>query len=286
MRIQEYRLEELHFAYCYHVYLRWRTHRRRPQPCLARLDTAALDQLARPLALHVLDCVCDTREVRTLVSLRPEEAVSGCASKLKGQTSKWLRQALGLEQPTDLLGKGYFASTSGGSTRDQVDGYLDLQGEHHGYANRRLPPLYVATYDLPPAAAARLQARHAYTVLQFHVVLATWRRHGVFGPQEAAAVAARWLEVQDAGRFALRKVSFLPDHVHVAVQTHPTVLPGELAVRLMNAAQALMWERFADAAIQARVERLWSPSAYVGSYGELATPQVQQYLRNWEASLE
>jgi REP element-mobilizing transposase RayT len=87
-------------------------------------------------------------------------------------------------------------------------------------------------------------------------------------------------------QFALRKVSFVPDHVHVAVRAHPAVVPAQVVLELMNRAQHIMWERFPGAVIRARVERLWQPSAYVGSYGDLATPQIQQHIRNWRQRQE
>lgn len=49
----------------------------------------------------------------------------------------------------------------------------------------------------------------------------------------------------------------------------------------MNAAQQIVFEQFPAAAVQARLERLWQPSAYLGSYGNLASPQISKYIRNW-----
>jgi REP element-mobilizing transposase RayT len=285
MLLADYRLDELRFAYCSHVYLHWCTYRRRPCPPLARLDRPTLQARVDRMALSVLDCQGGPTDLRVLVSLRPSEAVATAASKLKGQTSKWLREALGLVQPADLLARGYFACTTGKSTRPQVEAYLDRQGEHHGYAQRTVPPVYVATYT-PPRDEARLQAHHACTVLRFHLVFATWRRQGVFGPTEAQAVAACWRGLEDAERFALLKVSFVPDHVHVAIRLHPAVVPDRLALVLLNAAQHCLVEQFPEALVQARVERLWQPSAYLGSFGDLATPALQQYLRNWAACQE
>jgi REP element-mobilizing transposase RayT len=81
-------------------------------------------------------------------------------------------------------------------------------------------------------------------------------------------------------RFVLLKVSFVPDHVHLAVRIHPSVAPSHLVVTLMNVAQRVAWSEFASDVIQARVERLWQPSAYIGSFGDLATSQLKAYLRN------
>ncbi|MCI0464988.1 MAG: transposase, partial [Gemmataceae bacterium] len=218
-----------------------------------------------------------------LVSLQPHEAGAAAASKLKGQASKWLRQALHREQPANLFSKGYFACTTGKSTQEQVHAYLDRQAEHHGYADRVVVPVYVESP--PPLAAdeARVRPQHAWTVLRFHLVLTVWRRRGVFGGEEGQAVAARWRQLQATERFVLQKVSFLPDHVHLAVRVHLSVVPAELVVALMNTAQQVVYEGFPRSVIRAGVERLWQPSAYVGSFGDLATPQVQAYLRSWKA---
>jgi len=109
-------------------------------------------------------------------------------------------------------------------------------------------------------------------------VLATWHRRGVFGAKAGAAVTRVWRELEQRFRFALLKVSFVPDHVHVALRVHPVVARTNWSFELMNAAQALVWSEFSADAIQARVERLWQPSAYIGSFGDLATPQVEAYL--------
>ncbi len=73
------------------------------------------------------------------------------------------------------------------------------------------------------------------------------------------------------------KVSFVPDHAHVALRAHPAVSPGDIAIELMNSAQ----EEIRGALIPARVERLWQPSLYIGSYGDLASPQIRKYIEQW-----
>jgi REP element-mobilizing transposase RayT len=280
----DYHLSEIAFAYCYHAYLRCSTHRLRPYPPLETLTPELLNELTAPLDIHTLEARASPTILRALVSLRPSESIATCASKVKGRISRWLRGALALGQPEGLLAKGYFACTAGKSTAAQVDQYLQGQAEHHGYAARPVPPTFVETYAPSPAEAAALQADHSCTVLRFHLVLATWRRHGIFSEPEARAVAQRWRALQRKERFGLLKVSFVPDHVHVAVSVHPSVAPGPLAVLLMNSAQRVVWEQFAAAAVAARAERLWQPSAYVGGYGDLASPQIQAYVRRWEAA--
>jgi REP element-mobilizing transposase RayT len=286
MRPIDYGFDELRFAYGYHAFLHWGSYRRRRSPALATLDQRTLQTLVNRFGVRVRECHSQPTEVRVLISLQPQEPMSACAGKFKSQTSKWLRQAASPEPPTARLARGYFACTSGQSTAVQVETYLNDQGDHHGYGQRAVPPTYVQSYTLDPETEARLQPDHAYAVLQFHLVLATWRRHGVFGREEGEAIAASWKKMEIEGCFALRKVSFVPDHVHVAARTHPGVAPAQLVLDLMTGAQQIVWERFPGAAIRARVERLWQPSAYVGSYGGLATPQIRQYIRNWRQRQE
>lgn len=279
MRIQPYRRDELTFAFCYHVYYRWQTYRAQRRPELAGLTLQDVQQIAEPYDLHVLESNAGEADVRLLASLRPQDSVSACASKLKGGTSKWLRQRTNLTAPADLLKKGYFAATSGKSTREQIEDYLSRQGQHHGYDNRVRPPVFVKEYTVP--FGGRLQASHAATVLDLHLVFASWRRNGVFTAEAGRDTAGCWEALQTSGRFALRKVSFLPDHVHLAVRVHPAVVPAELAALLMNAAQEFMYQRYEGNIIRAKAERLWQPSAYVAGYGDLSTPALQQYVQDW-----
>lgn len=282
MVIQPYRLEELTFAWCYRVYYRWQTYRTGAQAVLAELDTITLDAMLQPYGIRVLEATAGETDVRMFASLPPVETVAACAGKAKGRVSKWLRERLALQEPAKLLSRGYFACTAGKSTVTAVEGYLDRQAEHHGYASRAKPPVFVQQYPLTAADEQRLAAQHAATNLRFHVVLATWRRKGVFGRVEGEAVATRWRAMQSELAMALEKVSFVSDHVHLAIRVHPKVSPANLVVGLMNAAQELCWKQYDESVIRAGVVRLWQPSAYLGAYGELASVEVSAYVRRWE----
>lgn len=281
MLIQPYLLEELRFAYCYRVFLRWRTYRAKPNPALPGLDRSALATMANEFGIHLLESAANETDLLALVSLKPEETISACTSKLKGRVSKWLREAMQLTAPTNLLSRGYFSCTTGKSSRAAVEEYLSTQAEHHGYEQRAVSPAYVESFALEATEEARLTPAHASVVAQFHVVLATRGRRGVFGQTESRAVIEAWRQQQTNWQLALRKVSFLPDHVHIALRAHPAVSPAALALALMNAAQRVVFEQFPTAVLQARVERLWQPSAYIGSYGDVTSPALRKYIENW-----
>lgn len=272
MLIRPYERDELQFAYCYRVYMRWRTHRGRPCQPLVSLDKSTLVALANNYRIHVLECATNPTDLLAEVSLEPTESISSAASKLKGRVSSWLRTELGLEKPANLLSLGYFACTVGKSTSSEVDKYLNSQSEHHGYVARMLPPVYVAKYELDET---NLRPKHASVISQFHIVLATSGRIGIFGSESGKRVAEEWLRLQARWRVALLKVSFLPDHVHLALRLHPAVSPADTMVELMNVSQEAMKREL----VSAGVNRLWQPSAYIGSYGDLASPQIRNMLR-------
>jgi REP element-mobilizing transposase RayT len=116
----------------------------------------------------------------------------------------------------------------------------------------------------------------------FVFILATWRRRGVFGQASGEAVSDRWQQLQTNLRLRFEKVSFVPDHVHLAVTLHPAVDPASVVAALMNAGQEVRWRQVDRDVIQAGVERLWQPSAYVGSFGDLTSNAISAYVARWE----
>ena len=273
-----YSTEELKFAYCHRIYLRCHTRRRRSVPHIMTLDSSTLAEILVPYNIRVLECNATETSLLALLSLKYDETVSCCASKLKGRVSRWLHDATG--QP-GLLSRGYFALTAGTANEQAVNNYLESQSAHHHYESRARPPVYVRSFAPSKNDLAILRIDHAVTKLAYHVVLSTWYRRGVFTRRCAEEVTQLWLEKQKELRIALTKVSFVPDHVHLAIKTHPTVSIPEVIAALMNGAQELVWKKYDGLVIQAGVERLWQPSAYFGSYGRLSSPEVAAYIQGF-----
>ena len=219
MFIQPYQLDELQFAWCHRVYYRWQTHRTQPQPALRGLGQQTLCSILRPYGIHILEMSASDTDVKVLASLLPSETAAACAGKMKGRVSKWLGEQGDPRQSTNQkrLSRGYFACTTGKSTADAVNRYLAKQGEHHGYASRVRPPEFVRQYAITVEDEQRLHANHAVTVLQYHIVLSTWKRKGVFVRATAEATADAWRRIQGRYQMSIEKVSFVPDHVHLAV---------------------------------------------------------------------
>lgn len=284
MLIQPYSLAEVKFAWSFHVYICSRSYRRQSQAELARLDCEQLNQMLEPYSIRVLEYKATEQEFRALLSLVPGESVSAAVSKLKGRISQWLNSSNASAGKSKVLARGYFAVTSGKSTTELVADYLEKQSSHHGYDRRLRPPVYLQTYTATELSQKILETNHAKTRLMFHLVLATEKRRGIFGADSGQAIADCWKSLECTHKIFVSKVSFVPDHVHIAVEIHSSVSPAELVVLLMNSAQELMWQLFSNDVICAGVGRLWQPSAYIGSFGDLTSNALVAFLKNWENS--
>jgi putative transposase len=282
MLLQPYAIEELHFAWSYRVYLRFQTSHRQDVPKLLDLTTPVLRELLLPYQIHALESETESNSIRVLVSLLPSESGSSAASKIKGRISKWLTDQSSSEKKERHLARGYFAVTTGDSTSDEVNAYLTKQVDHHGYQHRPRPPTYVQSFPVADERRKILATDHAVTSLRFHVVLATEWRRGVFNDLSAPAVTQRWQSLEEWMRFRIEKVSFLPDHIHIAVELHPAAAPDSIILKLMNEAQEWMWSEFEMDVIRSKVTRLWQPSAYVGSFGDLRSAAISAYVKQWE----
>ena len=282
MLIQPYQLEELSFAWSNRICFALQTHRRTKNEALAQLTHETLDQLLQPYQIHLLELATDVSQLRLFASLQPSEPAATSASKIKGRISKWLNQQKEQTQQEKKLARGYFAVTVGKSTSDEVQGYLDKQCEHHGYSNRARPPVLVKIFAQTSEIANQLSAVHAVTSLRFHLCFATQWRRGIFTDDAAKSLTEHWRQSQLAWKTHIDKVSFLPDHVHLAVSIHPSSSPAKVVLQLMDTAQKFIWEHFEHLVVQAKVTRLWQASAYIGSFGDLSSNAISAYVKQWE----
>lgn len=283
LRLREFSVDELEFAFCYHLYIRWHTYHRNPLPATDFKDTSALKTRLEEMDVHLLDIKTHgATDIGALLSLRPSASASVAASKIKGQCSKWMREQFDYER-TILFGRGYFAATCGKTNEKVLMKYLGNQKEHHDYAGTGPSPAYAERYKLTEEQNNRLETNHARARLHFHLTLATERRQGFFGRRQAEAMTAKIRQMEADHGFGLLKISFVPDHVHLAVRLHPTTVPAELVTTLMNGMQDLAAEEFQEQVGEKALNRLWQPGAYVGSFGDLSSAAIKKYMANWAA---
>lgn len=193
--------------------------------------------------------------------------------RLKGGSSAALCPDFSIAPP--LWARGYLARSVGRVRLGAVKRYLDRQAEHHGYSKRVLPPVF----RFRAAEPKLLATAHAAFDLSHHVVLETELRHGVFQSKTGAALVGYWLNVANHYEFAIDRATVVPDHVHLIVRITPKLSIEQVVLSLMNNGQYFMAKHFASELIEAGINQLWQPSAYVGTCGELTTALLKAFLR-------
>jgi len=263
----------LRWAYQLHYYLCFRTRRKRP--LFAGNLTAMSEQLKEICAMHdyhLLDYQAYSDQIRFLVSLQPSQRISKVIQTIKSNASRELSQQLDL--PSPVWARGYFARSAGRVKLDTIKKYLEDQSEHHGYANRILPPVYQYR-ELRPV---QLASPHAIFDLTHHVVMATYKRKGIFDSKVGEALANYWLKVARARGFAIDQLSIVPDHVHLIVRIVPKMSIEECVLILMNNGQHFMGKHFPENLVETGVAQLWQPSAFAATSGRVTTALLKKWL--------
>ncbi|MBZ5554836.1 MAG: IS200/IS605 family transposase [Acidobacteriia bacterium] len=271
MNIQNY--ESLNWAYQLHYYICFRSHRRKAlftsSMLLERLS-ARLLEICQKHGYHLFESKWCSKQVRLVVSLRPDQAISRVIQTLKTN----LASVCGLESP--VWARGFLAKSTGRVNRETVRHYLMAQTAHHRYADRLLPPVFrYRNQDRRP-----LRSAHAFFDLSHHVVLATQFRRAVFDAATARELGSYWLGVAEKRGFAIDQMSILPDHGHLLMRIVPQASVESCVLALMNNGQYFMAKHFPEILVRAGMDRLWESSAYAGTCGEFTTALMRTFLRN------
>jgi len=274
MQLEPFR--EISWAFQLHHHICFRTHRRKSvfndQSRIAALSRALTD-LCKINELHLLETDCQRRHVQLVLSLRPSQVISEALKRLKGRSSAAICQEFGLAPP--LWARGYLARSVGRVRVQAVKRYLASQAEHHSYSKRALPPVFRFRATEPEVLATA----HASFDLTHHLVLATKFRRGIFASKTGEALVNYWIKVAARRGFAVAQATILPDHVHLLVRSTPKISVEQIALSLMNNGQYFMANHFPLALVEAKIDQLWQPSAYVGTCGELTTALLKAFLR-------
>ncbi|MGH9427455.1 MAG: IS200/IS605 family transposase, partial [Terriglobia bacterium] len=268
--------KEISWAFQLHYHICFRTHRRKTvfdaQSKIAALSQALTD-LCKINDLHLLEKDCQPEHVQLLLSLRPSQLISDAMKRLKGRSSTAICQEFGLTSP--LWARGYLARSVGRVRVQAVKKYVASQAAHHGYSTRALPPVFKFKAKEPEALATA----HASFDLTHHLVLVTRFRRGVFDSKTGEALVNYWIKVAASRGFAVDQITVLPDHVHLIVRITPKISAEQVALSLMNNGQHFVATHFPLAVVEAKIDQLWQPSAYVGTCGELTTALLKTFLR-------
>ena len=76
----------------------------------------------------------------------------------------------------------------------------------------------------------------------------------------------------------VRALDIMPDHVHLFIETDPTLAPAHIANQFKGFTSRVLRQEFRH--LRSRMPALWSRSYYVGSVGHVSEATVKRYIAN------
>ena len=275
-------------AYQLHHYLIFRTHYLR-EMFHGNQEIDLIDRTLRAVCereqYHLLDKQISVDHVRLLVSLTPDQAVSEVVQRFKGNISRQFAirfpNRLEQHQMPSLWAKGYFARSSGSVDDETIRSYIDRQIAHHGYRGSWTEALRLRNHNFRSPA---FKLAHCFTILQYHLVLETDFHIPVFDDAIASKLFDYVIAIGKKHRFAVDRVSVLPNHVHLLVEAVPSLSAASLAEAVMRNTRYWMEKNFWGVLKQTKAWDVWKPSYYVGTTGEYTTAEVRSFLSGSHSS--
>lgn len=275
--------KSLEAAYQLHFYLVFKTHSLLPlfeTENKQLLIRSVLDEVCGRHAFHLLETNIAEDHLRLLLSLKPEQDVSTTVKLLKGNISRQFGLAfpheLQLQRTKTPFGRGYFARTSGKVSLESVRRYVQSQVSHHGYSGEWTEPL---RYQNVAFTSPAFSLSHSLCILDYHLVLVTKFREPIFDEAIAPGLFNCVLAIGRKHGFAVKRMSLLPDHMHLLIQARPDLSMYQCAMAVVNNTRYWMERRFWGVLKQTNVWDVWQPSFYAGTVGEYSTAQVKAFLQ-------
>ncbi len=224
---------------------------------LPRVSPELLDGLSTALKTDALVLESHTWSpgtVQLTVGATPGQAPVWISQRLKGRLDHaWRRQGtpVAFSRKVSLRAIGH-------NRTGVVERYVRDQLAHVDLADPRYRATLAEVAIHGPAVdlAEPAESSHGRYWYNLHVVFVVADRYRVGEHAFLERLRERVLTVADAQRCVLKRVSIMPDHMHVALRGNPKLSPADIALGLQNASA------------EAAGCRLWDETFYVGTFGE------------------
>lgn len=112
--------------------------------------------------------------------------------------------------------------------------------------------------------------------LRYHFVWCPKYRRRVLVEDVAARLTELLHEKAAELNAEIHALEVMPDHVHLFVESDPTLAPSHLAAQFKGFTSRVLREEFPS--LKSRLPTLWSRSYYVGSVGHVSDATVRKYI--------
>lgn len=112
--------------------------------------------------------------------------------------------------------------------------------------------------------------------LKCHVVFCPKYRRPVLTPPVDTRLKGLFLEVAYDYGLILHAMEVMPDHVHLFVESDPTLCVAELVNRLKGRSSRVLREEFPH--LRSRLPTLWSRSYFASTVGAVSEATIRRYI--------
>ena len=118
----------------------------------------------------------------------------------------------------------------------------------------------------------------AVFTLKYHLVWCPKYRRKVLAGQMEVRLRQLLAEVADERGMTFHAMEIMPDHVHLFVESDPTLCVAEIVNRLKGRSSRVLRQEFPT--LRSRLPTLWSRSCYAGTVGHVSQATVKRYIEN------
>ena len=123
-------------------------------------------------------------------------------------------------------------------------------------------------------------ARNAGAVfsLTYHLVFRPkYRKSVLVGAVEERLKALLYGKAEEL-KVTLHTLEVMPDHVHMVVESDPSMAPAKLAAQFKGYTSRVLRQEFRH--LRSQLPSLWSRSYYIGSIGHVSEATVRRYIEH------
>jgi putative transposase len=112
--------------------------------------------------------------------------------------------------------------------------------------------------------------------LKYHLVFCPKYRKAVLGAQVAERLQELLVvKAQELG-LTLHTMEVMPDHVHLFVESDPSLAPAKIAAQLKGYTSRILRQEFRF--LRSQLPSLWSRSYFISSIGRVSEATVRRYI--------
>ena len=114
--------------------------------------------------------------------------------------------------------------------------------------------------------------------LKYHIVWCPKYRRPVLTPPIDGRLRDVLGDVASEYEMTFHALEIMPDHVHVFVETDPTLGVAEIVNRLKGKSSRVLRDEFP--ALRSRLPTLWSRSYFAATVGSVSDETIRRYIEN------